>query len=127
MAQEYFMVFARPIEGKDDELVAWWDRSHIPDVLSVDGFSSAKRLKGAEGAPFPYCLIYEVVEGEEEAARALLQEAMGKFGHPRLHSTSTQSSLGSSPSPRNTRQSPDPKGRSPCPSSSISTAGPSPS
>ena len=82
MAQEYFMVFARPIEGKDDELVAWWDRSHIPDVLSIDGFSSAMRLKGAEGAPFPYCLIYKVVEGEEEAARALLQEAMGKFGPP---------------------------------------------
>jgi hypothetical protein len=47
--QDYIqLVFADPATGMDTEFNDWYDKHHVPDVLSVPGFVSGQRLTLAE-------------------------------------------------------------------------------
>jgi hypothetical protein len=47
--QDYIqLVFADPASGLDSEFNDWYDKHHVPDVLSVPGFVSGQRLTLAE-------------------------------------------------------------------------------
>ena len=50
----------------------WYDHTHLPEILKVDGFVSARRLESLDSDTF--IVIYEI-EGDVEAARAALQRA----------------------------------------------------
>lgn len=55
-----FLVFSNPSAGREDEFNAWYEETHIPDVLKVPGVASAQRyaiadvpVDDVEGAPKP--------------------------------------------------------------------------
>src|SRR4051794_23845560 len=59
MAQTILMVESRPKSEEDAAAYhAWYDDVHIPELLSLDGFVSAQRYAGEEGASF--LAIYEI-------------------------------------------------------------------
>jgi hypothetical protein len=49
----------------------WYDTVHVPEILKVEGFVSARRLESLDGESF--IAIYEI-EGDVEAAKAKLTE-----------------------------------------------------
>jgi hypothetical protein len=50
----------------------WYDNKHVPEILQLEGFVSARRLEPVGGDVF--IAIYEI-DGDVEAARAALQRA----------------------------------------------------
>ena len=50
----------------------WCDNKHIPEILQLEGFVSARRLEAVDGDAF--IAIYEI-EGDVEAAKTALQRA----------------------------------------------------
>jgi hypothetical protein len=74
MARGLLIVESRPASP---ELAAayhdWYDNKHVPEILQLDGFVSARRLEPlVDGDAF--IAIYEI-ESDVEAARAALQRA----------------------------------------------------
>jgi hypothetical protein len=75
MDRDIFLVESRP---KSPEFAAtyhrWYEETHIPEILAVEGFVGARRLESVEGGSF--LAIYdldidpEVAEANLAAARA---------------------------------------------------------
>ncbi|MDL4816461.1 DUF4286 family protein [Actinomadura opuntiae] len=59
----------------------WYENKHIPEMLQIEGFVSARRLESVEGGTF--VVIYEI-EGDLEKAKAALGEAQssGRLSRP---------------------------------------------
>ena len=69
MARGAYVVRARPVsQERDGDLNDWYDGTHIPELLAVPGFVSARRyrLVGDDGAP-EYLAIYDI-EADDLAA-----------------------------------------------------------
>lgn len=47
-ADDLFLVFSNPAEGRDDEFNDWYDTRHLAEVLAVPGVVSARRYTLAE-------------------------------------------------------------------------------
>jgi hypothetical protein len=81
MARHVLVIHTRPKEGQDAEFNDWYDGTHLPDVLKVEGFVSATRYRAqpsvhGELPDFPYLAIYEIeAESLEEALAALSRAA----------------------------------------------------
>jgi hypothetical protein len=72
MSRHVLVVHTRPLAGREDEFNSWYDEVHLPDVLAVEGFVSARRFQAApsvhgELPEYPFLAIYEV-EAEDLAA-----------------------------------------------------------
>jgi hypothetical protein len=66
------LVQSRPSSHADaDAYHRWYDETHIPEILAVDGFVAARRLRAADGDS--YLTVYEV--DDVEAAKAAMAEA----------------------------------------------------
>ncbi|MBL7498448.1 hypothetical protein I6A84_29510 [Frankia sp. CNm7] len=50
----------------------WYDNTHLPEILKVEGFVSARRLESLDGDTF--LVIYEI-DGDVETAKAALGQA----------------------------------------------------
>jgi hypothetical protein len=63
---------ASPEEAADYH--KWYDETHVPEILAIEGFVSARRFQpfGGDG---PFVAIYEIDTDDLEAARARLTEA----------------------------------------------------
>jgi hypothetical protein len=73
MARGVLIVESRP--ASPDEAAAyhdWYDNKHIPEILQLKGFVSARRLEPISGDT--YLTVYEI-EGDVDAAQAALQQA----------------------------------------------------
>jgi len=64
----YQIVFSNPVAGKEADYNAWYDKQHLPDVVSVPGFVEGQRLKLATAgrtAPgqtrYEYLALYKIV------------------------------------------------------------------
>lgn len=71
---ELLLALTNAVEGKEDEFRDWYWGTHIPEILALPGFVSARRYQAtgpAEGAPHRFVTVYEV-EGSAEAARTTL-------------------------------------------------------
>lgn len=67
------LVFSNPVEGREAEFNDWYSQRHLPDVLRVPGYLSARRfsLESGDGGPPPgwrYLAIYEVDFARYDAA-----------------------------------------------------------
>jgi hypothetical protein len=61
VARGVYVVRTRPVSPeRDDELNEWYDRTHVPELLAVPGFVSARRyrLVGDDGPE--YLAVYEI-------------------------------------------------------------------
>ncbi|SEP10488.1 DUF4286 family protein [Trujillonella endophytica] len=71
MRKGIFVVQAAPADpSREDEFNDWYSGTHVPELLAVEGFVSARRyrLTGDDGsATHPYLAVYEI-EAEDLAA-----------------------------------------------------------
>jgi hypothetical protein len=77
MAKGIILVESRPSSpDRDREYNTWYDDVHLPQLVALDGFVSARRLRpvNAEG---PYVAIYEI-EGDD--LQAILDNMIANAG-----------------------------------------------
>lgn len=73
MAIHTFISLLNAKAGRDDEFDKWYSRQHIPDVLKIPGFVTAKRFRVSDAQlagmtpPWKYLVIYEI-EGDSPAS-----------------------------------------------------------
>lgn len=82
MSHGILLVEARPRSAEDSATFhAWYDETHIPQILTVDGFVRARRLAAVEGDSF--ITVYEI-DTDVATAKANLAEAhkSGKMTPP---------------------------------------------
>src|ERR1700730_15035718 len=64
MAKGIIHVETRPsAPDREQEYNTWYDEVHIPELLALDGFVSARRLRPDDGEG-PYLALYEI-EGDD--------------------------------------------------------------
>lgn len=72
MPKGILLVQTRPDSPEEiDAYHRWYDETHIPEILAIDGFSSARRLGSIDGESF--LVVYEV--DDVEAAKAAMADA----------------------------------------------------
>ena len=73
MAGDIMLVLTNALPGTDEEFNAWYDDTHLVDVLEHGPFTSARRFRladdGATDAPYRYMAVYDIEEGKAEEAR----------------------------------------------------------
>ena len=66
MSTQFMFAFAKAMDGRRDELNEWFEKQHVPDLLKIPGFVSARRvavrpLGVREGIPvWDFMAIYEI-------------------------------------------------------------------
>jgi hypothetical protein len=64
MAKGIIYVETRPSSpDREQEYNTWYDEVHIPELVALDGFVSARRLRPVDGDG-PYVALYEI-EGDD--------------------------------------------------------------
>lgn len=89
MKKKYcFVVFSNPMPGREEEYNTWYNEVHLPHVLAVPGFVSARRLKvadmpGVVNTPLPgqYLALYEM---ETDDPDGVLKEMWSRAGTPQM-------------------------------------------
>lgn len=77
------LVFSNPVPGREAAFDTWYAKQHLPDVLRVPGYLSARRFSLAAGGAsatrprWRYLAIYEVDYARYEAAVALVAARSG--------------------------------------------------
>lgn len=84
MAKAILVVQANPSNPeREDDFNRWYNETHLPDVLRVEGYVAAQRFRlvegvsFAEGLPFPthhYLAVYELDTDDLEAASQRLRD-----------------------------------------------------
>lgn len=77
-----FLVLTNAADSQDEAFNAWYDNTHIPDVLRVPGFVAAQRFKLADTTPpqafgHRYLALYELETDDLEGSRQALADAAG--------------------------------------------------
>jgi hypothetical protein len=78
MSTHFMFAFAKAVDGCKDELNEWFEKQHVPDLLQIPGFVSARRvavrpLGAREGIPvWDFMAIYEI---EAEDVSLVIREA----------------------------------------------------
>lgn len=78
------IVFSRVPDGvSDEEFNAWYD-AHVPEILSIPGFVSARRYRlepvvheGAEPLSYRYLALYEVDKDPDELLEEMAKLRLG--------------------------------------------------
>ena len=83
---DYLLVMSKPTPGAEKEFNAWYTGQHLSDVLALEGFTAAQRFRFvptriSTREPAPYMAIYEVADGQREAAEAALLAALRGHRH----------------------------------------------
>jgi hypothetical protein len=74
MARGLMIVESRPSSPEElDAFHDWYDHVHVPELLQVDGFASARRLASSDGISF--IAVYEI-DGDVQAAKERLEAAL---------------------------------------------------
>jgi hypothetical protein len=92
------LVFSDPVPGREAEYDAWYERTHLPELLALPGFVAAQRWARAPGAaagfpgsPRGNLAVYEL-EGDGEKAVTAMVEA-GTSGALQLSDALDQATL----------------------------------
>lgn len=90
MAKAILLVYTNPPEGKDEEFNHWYDTIHVPDILGIEGYTSAQRYKlsgpgpkmitptGSE-AVAQYLAVYELDTDDTRSAMKRLNQTVGEL------------------------------------------------
>jgi hypothetical protein len=70
-------VRSRALPGREAEYRDWYVSTHIPAMLSVEGFASAEfhRLVAATGTPAEFLCIYQIETSDLQATQAAMMAA----------------------------------------------------
>lgn len=83
MAAYNFVVFTKPVAGRDDEFNAWYNGTHLPDMLKLAGFTEGQRFKILRGVPpleapsWEYFALYSI---ETDDIGAVMKSLKAKLG-----------------------------------------------
>lgn len=77
MKRYKLVALTNAVAGREDEFDQWYDRQHIPDVLSIPGVLSAERFVVVGEGPHRYMTIYEIETDDLEAVKAELGSRPG--------------------------------------------------
>ena len=107
MDSHVMLVFSNPIEGKEAEFNAWYEGTHIPEMLGTPGVVAARRYEVAqpEGLPVPsqkYLAVYEL-DGDLATVFAAINERGASGAISRGENTDRESVVMSVYSPRTER------------------------
>jgi hypothetical protein len=73
MADNIMLVLTNAVPGTDDDFNAWYDDTHLVDVLEHGPFTGARRFRLADAdatdAPYRYLAVYDIEDGKAEEAR----------------------------------------------------------
>lgn len=72
-----FVVFTKPVAGQDGEYNRWYDDRHLPDVLAVPGFTSARRFVSEVDGERQYLALYNIQADDPDAVLADLTARAG--------------------------------------------------
>ncbi|KPM51074.1 hypothetical protein CcI49_10115 [Frankia sp. CcI49] len=94
MAKGVFVVQSHPVSPeREDEFNKWYSEEHIPDILEIPGFVSAKRYRlrdaghlTADPAARAYLTVYEI-EADDLGAPLLEMAARSAEGRVRRSSS----------------------------------------
>jgi len=75
-----YTVRSNPIKGREAEFNDWYSNTHLPEVMKVDGFLSAKRYKLSDvqmvkEQAYGYMVIYEINTNDVAGTLVNLGEA----------------------------------------------------
>jgi hypothetical protein len=77
IAKGIILVESRPSSpDREDEYNTWYDEVHLPELVALDGFVSARRLRPVQ-PDGPYVAIYEI---EGENLQAILNNMIASAG-----------------------------------------------
>ena len=80
MSRYMLAAFSKPTEGREAEYNSWYNNIHLPEVLTVPGFSSAQRFKVqvpmVGEMPGRYLALYQMEADSPEAVAAAKQALM---------------------------------------------------
>ena len=73
---------SRPASSTDEAAYhEWYETAHLPEILQIEGFVSARRLRATEGDT--YIVIYEIEGDVDDAKRDLAAaQAAGSMTRP---------------------------------------------
>ena len=81
MPKGILLVQSRPSSPDDaDTYHRWYDETHIPELLAVDGFTSARRMRAEDGESF--LAVYEVDDIAGAKAAMASARAAGAMSPP---------------------------------------------
>ena len=82
MATGVLIVQSQPSSpGQLADYEDWYDRKHIPEMLAIDGFVSARRMQLLDGETF--VVIYEIdIDVEIAKANLAAKQASGTMSKP---------------------------------------------
>jgi hypothetical protein len=85
MRQYKFLVFTRPVAGREKDYDEWYQNIHLHDLVSVPGFKSARRFRWARTHQKPadadepqHLAIYEIETDDIDAVIAAMRTLRGK-------------------------------------------------
>jgi hypothetical protein len=80
----------------DEDVNKWYDEEHVPELMAVPGFISARRYVVVDGSPTSipqtYLCIYEIANGQVVLDRSYLTYHTGWKGAPSLRTAWTEQS-----------------------------------
>jgi hypothetical protein len=83
ISKTYFLVFSNPVDDRAEQFNEWYENVHLPDVLSVDGVTSAQRFRCAPvdtqraAAPKHQHLAMYELDGEPSSVLEAFFERVG--------------------------------------------------
>ena len=81
MPKGLMIVHSRPASAEEvDAYHHWYDDVHIPELLAVDGFSAARRLRAEDGETF--LTVYEVDDIDAAKAGRAARRSAGSMTPP---------------------------------------------
>ena len=81
MPKGILLVQSRPSSPDDTGAYhRWYDETHIPEILTLDGFTAARRLRAADGDS--YLVVYDVEDLEVAKAALAAAQSSGAMTRP---------------------------------------------
>jgi len=88
MANYQFVVFTKPVAGRDEAFNAWYNETHLPDMLKISGFTQGQRFRILRGVPpletpsWEYFALYEIETDDIGAVMKSLRTRLGTADLP---------------------------------------------
>jgi hypothetical protein len=82
MAKYLIIALNGPKPGDDNEATfnRWYDETHVPELLAVDGIVAARRFKVVKSnTQWPYTALYEIETDDLNTTLAGMAKGMGPF------------------------------------------------
>jgi hypothetical protein len=85
MPRYSYLIFTRPVAGREEEFNRWYTHQHLPDLLRVPGVVGAQRFRLAAeqaDAPGSYLAVYDIDSDDIQRTLADIESRAGSAAMP---------------------------------------------